>query len=134
MKQPFFKSLLLGRSSCLLRRSCAGGNTMYSRAKRVFILENYFASKSSAAGREAFANSCPDTEVRSKKTAHRLVTKFRETGSVCGSKDVLLLAVLTGGTVSIVKEALKHALFCYIGVTEVHECCCSQGCVLNGTR
>jgi hypothetical protein len=46
----------------------------------VFILKNYFASKSFVAVREEFSNACPDNEVPSKITTglHRLVT-----GSVC---------------------------------------------------
>jgi hypothetical protein len=56
---------------------------VYSRAERVFILEHYFASKSFAAVREAFSNVYPDKEVPNKTTIHRLVTKFRDTGSVC---------------------------------------------------
>jgi hypothetical protein len=56
---------------------------MYSRAERVFILEHYFASKSFSAVREAFSNAYPDKEVPNKTTVHRLVTKFRDTGSVC---------------------------------------------------
>jgi hypothetical protein len=51
----------------------------------VFILEHYFASKSFAAVREAFSNAYPDKEVPSKTTIHRLVKKFRDTGSVCVS-------------------------------------------------
>jgi hypothetical protein len=43
----------------------------------VFILENYFASKSFAAVREAFSNAYPDKEVPNKTTIHQLVTKFR---------------------------------------------------------
>jgi hypothetical protein len=58
---------------------------VYSRAERVFILEHYFASKSFAAVREACNNANPDKEVPKKTTAHRLVTKFRDTGSVCVS-------------------------------------------------
>jgi hypothetical protein len=53
-----------------------------SRVELVFILEHYFASKSFAAVREAFSNAYPDNEVPN-KTIHRLVTKFRDTGSVC---------------------------------------------------
>jgi hypothetical protein len=63
-------------------KKCAGANPVYSRAERVFILEHYFASKSFAAVREAFSNAYPDKEVPN-KTIRRLVTKFRETGSVC---------------------------------------------------
>jgi hypothetical protein len=48
----------------------------------VFILEHYFASKSCAAVREAFSNAYPDEEVQNKIKIHRLVTKFRDTGSV----------------------------------------------------
>jgi hypothetical protein len=58
---------------------------VYSREKRVFILEHYFASKSSAAVREAFSNAYPDKEVPN-KTIFRRVNKFRDTGSVCGDK------------------------------------------------
>jgi hypothetical protein len=46
----------------------------------VFILEHCFASNSFYAIREAFSNVYPDKEVPS-KTAHRLVTTFRDTGS-----------------------------------------------------
>jgi hypothetical protein len=49
----------------------------------VFILDHCFASKSFAAAREAFSNAYPDKEVPNKKTIHQLVTKFRDTGSVC---------------------------------------------------
>jgi hypothetical protein len=55
---------------------------VYSRTERVFILEHYFASKSFVAVREAFSNAYPDKELPN-KTIHRLVTKFRDTGSVC---------------------------------------------------
>jgi hypothetical protein len=54
-----------------------------SRAERVFILEHYFASKSFAAVREAFSNAFLIKEVLNKTPVHRLVTKFRDTGSVC---------------------------------------------------
>jgi hypothetical protein len=56
---------------------------VYSRAERVFILEHYFASKSFAAVREAFSNVYPDKEVPNKTAIHRLVTTFRDTGSIC---------------------------------------------------
>jgi hypothetical protein len=74
---------LLGRCSRQLRKSCARASVMYSWAERVFILEHYFASKSFAAVREAFSNAYPDKEVPNKTIVHRLVTKFRDTGSVC---------------------------------------------------
>jgi hypothetical protein len=61
---------------------------VYSRAERVFILEQYFAPKSFAAVREAFSNAYPDKEVPNKTTVHRLVTQFRNTGSVlCFRED-----------------------------------------------
>jgi hypothetical protein len=43
---------------------------VYSRVERVFILENYFASKSFAAVREAFSNAYPVKEVPNKITIH----------------------------------------------------------------
>jgi hypothetical protein len=66
-----------------MRKSCAGASMENSRAERVLILENYFASKSFAAVREAFSNAYPDKEVPNKVTIQRLVTEFRDTGSVC---------------------------------------------------
>jgi hypothetical protein len=56
------------------------------RYERVFILEHYFAPKSSAALREAFSNAYPDKEVLNKTTKHRLVTQFRDVGNVCFQK------------------------------------------------
>jgi hypothetical protein len=56
---------------------------VYSREERVFILEHYFALKSFAVVRESFSNAYPDKEVPNKTTIHRLVTKYRETRSVC---------------------------------------------------
>jgi hypothetical protein len=50
---------------------------VYSRAEHVFILENYFASKSFAAVREAFSNGYPDKELPNTTTIHRLVKKFQ---------------------------------------------------------
>jgi hypothetical protein len=74
-------SWLIGRCSRQLRKSCAGANVVYSEA--LFILENYFASKSFASLPEAFSNTYPDREVLNKIRIHRLVTKFRGTGSAC---------------------------------------------------
>jgi hypothetical protein len=74
---------LLGRCSRQLRKRCARANMVYSRAERVFILEHYFASKSFAAVHEAFSNAYSDREVPNKTIIHRLVTEFRNTGSVC---------------------------------------------------
>jgi hypothetical protein len=52
---------------------------VYSRAGRMFILENDFASKSYAVGREIFTNAYTDKEVPNKTKIHRLVAKFRWT-------------------------------------------------------
>jgi hypothetical protein len=51
--------LLLGRCSRQLLKSCAGANMVYSRAKRVLILEHFFALKFFAAVREAFSSAYP---------------------------------------------------------------------------
>jgi hypothetical protein len=67
-----------------LRRSCASANTVYSRAERVFVLERSSTSKSFAvAVRAAFSSAYSDKGVPSKTVIHRLVTTFRDTGSVC---------------------------------------------------
>jgi hypothetical protein len=64
-----------------MHKSCAGENMVYSRVERMLILEHHFASKSFADVPEAFSNAYSDKEVPN-KTIHRLVTKFRETGSI----------------------------------------------------
>jgi hypothetical protein len=56
---------------------------IYSRAECVFFLEHYFASESFAAVRGAFSDAYPDKEVTNETTGHRLLTKFRDAGSVC---------------------------------------------------
>jgi hypothetical protein len=71
-----------------LSKSYAGANIVYSRAERVFVLEHCFPLKSFATVREAFSNVYPDKKVRNKTIIHRLVTKFRDTGSVCDRKHV----------------------------------------------
>jgi hypothetical protein len=58
---------------------------VFSLVERVFILEHYFASKSFDAACEAFSNAYHEEEVPNKTTIHRLVTKYRHTGSVCVS-------------------------------------------------
>jgi hypothetical protein len=100
---------LLGRHWRQLRKSCAGANTMYSRAERVFILEHCLASKSSAAVREAFRNEYPDKEVPSKTTIHRLVTEFRNKGSVRDGKHVQRRTLLTGETLHNGEETLARS-------------------------
>jgi hypothetical protein len=102
---------LLGRCSRHLREGCASANMVYSRAERMFILEHYFASKSFAAVREAFINAYSDRKVPYKITIHRLVTKFRDTGSVCDRKHVRRRTVLTDETLRNFEETLKHNSF-----------------------
>jgi hypothetical protein len=75
----------------------------------VFILEHYFASKSFAAVLEAFSNAYPDKIVPSKTTIHRLVTKFRGTGSVSGVGQCS-----TGRTLRNVQETRKKQFICLL--------------------
>jgi hypothetical protein len=46
-------TIVLGRCSCKLRTFCADVNTVYSRAKRTFILEYYFVTNPFVAVRES---------------------------------------------------------------------------------
>jgi hypothetical protein len=62
---------------------------VYLRAESVLFLAHYFASKSCAAVSEAFSSTYPDREVPKKTTIHRLLTKFRDTGSVCLSAEIM---------------------------------------------
>jgi hypothetical protein len=74
---------LLGCCSCHLRKSCAGADMVHLRAECVFIFKHYFVSELFAAVREAFSFVYPDKAVPNKTTVHWLVTKFRDTGSIC---------------------------------------------------
>jgi hypothetical protein len=69
---PFFVRLLLIQ----VAQNYAGAKMVYSRA--VFILENYFATKSFSALPEAFSNAFPDKEILNKTTIHRLASKYRD--------------------------------------------------------
>jgi hypothetical protein len=75
----------------------------------VFILEHYFAPKSLAALREGFSNAYPDEEVANKTTIHRLVTTFRDTGSVCDRKHVRRRTVLAAETLRNSEETLARS-------------------------
>jgi hypothetical protein len=65
-------SSLIGRCAPQLRESCPRGNTVYSRAEHMYILERYL--KSFAAVPQAFSNSYPDDEVPNNRTRYQLVT------------------------------------------------------------
>jgi hypothetical protein len=93
-----------------LRKSCTGVNMVNSRTERVFFLKHCFASTSFDAVREAFSNAYPDKEVPNMTTIHRLVSKFRDTGSVCDRKHVRRRTVLTGETLHNVEET--QLLYC----------------------
>jgi polysaccharide pyruvyl transferase WcaK-like protein len=62
-----------------MRKRYEGANK-YSQAERVLVLEYHFASKSFAAVRETFSNAYLTSIEQNNNT---LVTKFRDTGSVC---------------------------------------------------
>jgi hypothetical protein len=64
------------------QKLCGWEYGVFASRTYIFILEHFFLSKSSAALREAFRNAYRDKEVPSKTAVHRLVTKFRHTGSV----------------------------------------------------
>jgi hypothetical protein len=81
----------------------------YSQQERVFILESFFASKAFIAVRAASHRVYPDKEVPNKTTVHRLVKKFRKTGSVCDKKHVRRRTVLTNDAVRVVHETLLRS-------------------------
>jgi hypothetical protein len=103
----------------------------------------YFASKSFVAVREAFSNAYPDKEVPNKTTVHRLVTIFRDTGSVClwqvlierqnswnhGSADLKQKISCNNGTrLQEFSIAISFVVLCVNRFV-----CSSYACVLNGT-
>jgi murein L,D-transpeptidase YafK len=77
---------------------------VYSQAKRVFILEHYFALKMYAAVHDAFSNAYPYKKVLNKTTTHQPVTKYWDTGSVCDRKYVQRQTSLTGEMLRNVEE------------------------------
>jgi hypothetical protein len=54
----------------------------FSQVQRVFIVENYQASRSYATCQNDFRDTFPDSPVPNKSTVSRLVNRFRDTGSV----------------------------------------------------
>jgi hypothetical protein len=62
------------------------------------VLEHYFSSKSFVAVREAFSNAYSGSGVSNNTTGHRLVTKFRDTGTVCDRKYVRRRTLSPGET------------------------------------
>jgi hypothetical protein len=77
----------------------------------VSTLEHCFASKSFAAVRKAFINAFTDKEVPNKIILHQLVTKFRDTGSVCDRKHDRRRTVLTGKMFRNFEETLENKSF-----------------------
>jgi hypothetical protein len=75
---------LLGLCLWQLREMCAVANTVNWSSECVLILEHYFTSISQSTLREVFSNAYhPEKELLSLSTIHWLLTKFRESGSVC---------------------------------------------------
>jgi hypothetical protein len=64
---------------------------VYSRAERVFILENYITSKLFATVSETICSAYFGEEVPNKATAHRPVTKFVDTGTASAHRATTLL-------------------------------------------
>jgi hypothetical protein len=97
--------------------NCVSANVVYSWAERVFILEQYISSKSSASVLEAFSSACSDK--------YRLIRKFRN------SKHVRCRAMLTGESLRSFEETLRNNWFVFLySCHESLQCCCSWGCVL----
>jgi hypothetical protein len=66
----------------------AAAKMVYSRAERVFVLEDYFASKSFAAVRKIFITAYPYKEVPN-MTIHLLEIKLRDTRSACLCRELV---------------------------------------------
>jgi hypothetical protein len=87
---------------------------VYSQAERVFILENYFASKSFAPVREAFSNVYPGKGIPNKTTVHRLVTKFWDTVSVCVSSRMCCTSAVKLFCKFCLTNESENKLFCLV--------------------
>jgi hypothetical protein len=104
---------------------------VYLQAERVFIPENYFASKTLGDVREAFKNAYPDKEVPNKTTMHRLVTqKVHDCLRDGGGHFLHLLKAVLKFFLSNKNQAAR--LSCYIYATKITNTLVEMA-VLNGT-
>jgi hypothetical protein len=63
---------------------------LLTRQQRILAVEHYFRNESYALCKEAFQELFPSDTVPNKTTIYRIITKFEETGSVCGRTHNLL--------------------------------------------
>lgn len=81
----------------------------YSVRQRVFIYDSYVRTESARAVRRLFQEEYPGVQVPNRSTIHRLVNKFRETGSVLDRKHRRPRRVLTEETLDNVGHALERS-------------------------
>lgn len=77
--------------------------------QRIFILEQYFATKSYVSVKEAFQIKFVGVPPPEKKSISRLTNRFRETGSVCDRKRSGRPTVLTDDVLENVKTRLLNS-------------------------
>jgi transposase len=80
--------------------------------EKIFFVKHYFRNESYALCQEAFQEAFSDDTV-SNKTIYRIITKFEETGSVCGRTHNRRHTFLNDDTLEDVRLRL---LFCSITV------------------
>ena len=79
----------------------------YNVSQRVFIVNTYLRKKSYKKCRSKFRSRFPGVSVPSKSTIHRLVSKFRETGSVIKNKRKPARRVLSEETLDDIGARLE---------------------------
>ena len=79
----------------------------YSVTQRVFIVDTYIKKRSYKKCRSKFRTRFPGGSVPSKSTIHRLVSKFRATGSVMDKKRKRTRRVLSEETLDDIGARLE---------------------------
>ncbi|XKL65621.1 hypothetical protein PGB90_009041 [Kerria lacca] len=79
----------------------------FAQDQRVFLLEQYLATKSYGKTMRAFIAKFPDTPAPNKSTISRLLSRFCETGSVADREKKRMRTVLTTEKVEEIGTALQ---------------------------
>jgi hypothetical protein len=80
----------------------------FSQDQRVFILEQYFSTRTYAECQNAFRNSFPDSVLPNKSTIQCLLECFRETGSTGEKRCSGHLSVLSNDSLEDIRARLLH--------------------------
>jgi len=84
-------------------------NLSFSQEQRVFLVKQYFASRSYACVVDEFRVKYLDVAVPNNSTITRLITRFRETGSVSDKKRTGRPTILTDAKLAEVRNVMLRS-------------------------